>query len=170
MGSDTSQIFCVDHQSLWLVCSALSSLSLYNIASVLKLLCRCRASMWHPHLLDHMWSYVALRAIILNIYCQWFWKRFHIHPLRALDNWNFFCSIKTIIPQIIYYALSHVFCCVLCLAGVHCGQRGSSVGRYSWSGRVSRPEDTGSFFSTNNSTIINNVLKFDLRDVNNNTS
>ena len=54
MGSDTSQIFCVDHQSLGLVCSALSSLSLYNIASVLKLLCRCRASMWHPRLLDQV--------------------------------------------------------------------------------------------------------------------
>ena len=80
---------------------------------------------------------------------------------------SFVCNIKTIIPQIIYYALSHVFCCVLCLAGVHCGQRGSSVGRYSWSGRVSRPEDTGSFFSTNNSMVINNVLKSDLREVNN---
>ena len=105
---------------------------------------------------------------VLNIYCRWFWKK----GFTNLELWitcskSFVFNIKTIIPQIIYYALSHVFCCVLCLAGVHCGQRGSSVGRYSWSGRVSRPEDTGSFFSTNNSMIINNVLKFDLREVNN---
>ena len=102
---------------------------------------------------------------VLNIYCRWFWKKGFTH--LELSMKSFVCNIKTIIPQIIYYALSHVFCCVLCLAGVHCGQRGSSVGRYSWSGRVSRPEDTGSFFSTNNSIIINNVLKFDLREGNN---
>ena len=105
---------------------------------------------------------------VLNIYCRWFWKK----GFTNLELWitcskSFVFNIKTIIPQIIYYALSHVFCCVLCLAGVHCGQRGSSVGRYSWSGRVSRPEDTGSFFSPNNSIIINNILKFDLREGNN---
>ena len=105
---------------------------------------------------------------VLNIYCRWFWKKGFTHlELSITCSKSFVCNIKTIIPQIIYYALSHVFCCVLCLAGVHCGQRGSSVGRYSWSGRVSRPEDTGSFFSTNNSIIINNVLKFDLREGNN---
>ena len=108
---------------------------------------------------------------VLNIYCRWFWKKGFTHlELSITCSKSFVCNIKTIIPQIIYYALSHVFCCVLCLAGVHCGQRGSSVGRYSWSGRVSRPEDTGSFFSTNNSTIINTVLKFHLRDGNNNVS
>ena len=108
---------------------------------------------------------------VLNIYCWWFWKKGFTHlELSITCSKSFVCNIKTIIPQIIYYALSHVFCCVLCLAGVHCGQRGSSVGRYSWSGRVSRPEDTGSFFSTNNSTIINTVLKFHLRDGNNNVS
>ena len=105
---------------------------------------------------------------VLNIYCRWFWKKGFTHlELSITCSKSFVCNIKTIIPQIIYYALSHVFCCVLCLAGVHCGQRGSSVGRYSWSGRVSPPEDTGSFFSTNNSIIINNVLKFDLREGNN---
>ena len=105
---------------------------------------------------------------VLNIYCRWFWKKGFTHlELSITCSKSFVCNIKTIIPQIIYYALSHVFCCVLCLAGVHCGQRGSSVGRYSWSGRVSRPEDTGSFFSTNNSMVINNVLKSDLREVNN---
>ena len=108
---------------------------------------------------------------VLNIYCRWFWKKGFTHlELSITCSKSFVCNIKTIIPQIIYYALSHVFCCVLCLAGVHCGQRGSSVGRYSWSGRVSRPEDTGSFFSTNNSMIINTVLKFHLRDGNNNVS